>query len=67
MCTLVGCIFKGTTESFMYDVIKISLKGKDERRSGKGKTPKRNWILEYFYDVTHETLRCPICKEEKIF
>ena len=38
----------------MCDVIKIHLKGKDERRNGKGE--KRDGF-RHFYDVTHDTSR----------
>ena len=45
------------TESVVCDVIKIRLKRKDERRSGKKKPLNKRWISTYFYDVTHDTFR----------
>ena len=47
----------GTSESVMCDVIKICLKTNSKRRSGK-ETSKKRWIID-FYDVTHDTFRCP--------
>ena len=41
----IANFFEGTAGSVMCDVIKIRLKGKDERRSGKGNPLKRDGFL----------------------
>ena len=38
----------------MCDVIKIRLKRKDERKSGK-ENPLKDMELDVFFDVTHDT------------
>ena len=40
----------------MCDVIKIRLKRRDDRKSGK-ETPQKEMDLDYFYDVTHNTVQ----------
>ncbi len=57
-CLFVQCIFIGTAESVMCDVTKICLKRKDERRSGI-EYPFKKWIIDVFFDVSHDTFHCP--------
>ena len=50
-----------TAESVMCDVIKISLKRKDERRSGKGNPLKKIWIIIISFLTSHISLSAVPC------